>query len=372
MVQKRKIFIPLILVFLMLTLVVPIQADLDVHFIDVGQGDAIFLQSSAGTSVLIDGGNRWNRVETKLLSFLQERDVETLDAVVSTHPHADHIGGLSSVLHSFNVSAVYDPGRIHTSKTFEDYLTLIDTMDIPFHTPRRGETIEIGDLTFTVLHPGNNVEDYSLNNSSLVLQLNYGEVDFLFTGDIEREGEAEILRSGLELGAEVLKVSHHGSKTSSQQQFLAALKPKIAVIPVGEDNKFNHPSPELLERLQVQGVEVYRTDRHGDVVVSTDGESYTITSSKDAPPITGTDLDVDEKEEEDTETEKSAGKAGLLNINTASAKALESLWGVGPATAEKIIKYREQQGEFTSSAEIMEVDGIDEKKYEKWQDEITI
>jgi len=192
-----------------------IEESLIVHFIDVGQGDAILIQSEDSKNMLIDGGNRYNWVADRLTSYLNKQEVDTVHAMVGTHPHADHIGGLSAVIEAFEVKKMYDSGRVHTTQTYENYLELIDKEDIPFDTSRRGDEIELGDLTFEVLHPQEGVEDYSVNDASIVLRLEYDNVSFLFTGDAEYEAEMEVLDSGKNLEANILKVGHHGSSTST-------------------------------------------------------------------------------------------------------------------------------------------------------------
>lgn len=244
------------------------SADLHVHFIDVGQGDSILIQHQ-DTAVLIDGGDRFAWVAETLTAYLREQGVEVLDAILSTHPHADHIGGLTAVLEAFPVLVIYDSGMPHTTQTFFNYLNTIDELNIPYYTPRRGDVIEIGELEFQVLHPADDVEEYSLNNASIVIRLEYGEISFLFTGDAEVEAEEEILESGLEVRATVLKVGHHGSRTSSTPPFLDTVQPEVSIIMCGLDNRFGHPHSEVLEAMAVREIDVYRTDLHGHIVVTT-------------------------------------------------------------------------------------------------------
>ncbi|MFN2363501.1 MAG: helix-hairpin-helix domain-containing protein [Halarsenatibacteraceae bacterium] len=355
----------LVLSFILISITIaPVQAELEVHFIDVGQGDSILLQEDEGVNVLIDGGNRWNSVEDKVLSYLRQNNVDTIDALISTHPHADHIGSFEAVIANFEVDKIYDSGRIHTSKTYENYLLAIDQNNIDFYTPKRGENFSIEGLNFEVLHPENPAEDYDLNNSSVVLRLQYGEVSFLFTGDIEHEAEREIINSGLNLNSTILKVSHHGSKTSSSRNFLEEVSPEAGVIMVGEDNNFGHPNQETLGALSSKGVKIYRTDQNGDIVIKTDGKSYSIKPSKENNVTEERVLEKTENDDKD--------KSHLININTASKGQLDSLWGIGPATAEKIINYREKYGPFKSIEEIKNVNGIDVEKFNKWNHKITI
>ncbi|MFW6312230.1 MAG: MBL fold metallo-hydrolase [Nanoarchaeota archaeon] len=363
--KLNKILKLLILSLILISITIaPVQAALEVHFIDVGQGDSILIQEDKKVNILIDGGDRWNAVEDKVLSYLRKNDVETIDALISTHPHADHIGSLEAVINNFDVEAVYDSGRVHTSKTYENYLIAIDENNISFDTPRKGENISVEGLNFEVLHPESPVEDYDLNNSSLVLRLQYGEVSFLFTGDIEHEVEQEIINSGLNLDSDILKVAHHGNKTSSSKNFIEKVSPEVGVITVGEDNKFGHPNQKTLGVLSSEAVKVYRTDKNGDIVVETDGNSYSINASRKD------NVDVKSVQEE-IELDKK-DNSNLININTASKGKLDVLWGIGPATAEKIINYREKNGPFKSIEEIKNVNGIDVKKFNKWKHKITI
>lgn len=349
----------LILILLLLT-IAPVKAALEVHFIDVGQGDSILIQEDKKTNILIDGGDRWNSVEDKVLSYLRENGVKTLDALVSTHAHSDHIGTLEAVINNFNVSQVYDPGKIHTSKTFENYLIAIDQNNIPFSTPGRGDEFLVGNLKFKVLNPKSPVEDYSLNNSSLVLRLEYEEVSFLFTGDIEKEVEKEIIAANLKLDSNILKVAHHGSKTSSTNNFIDKVSPEVAVITVGEDNKFGHPDRVRLSALKRKNIKVYRTDKNGDIIIKTDGKNYSVKTDK---KVVKKEIKINNS---------ASDKGSLININTASKNKLDSLWGIGPVTADKIINYRKNYGPFKSTDEIKNVDGIDEKKFNKWKNKITI
>lgn len=277
-IKKENIkYIILILVFSLLlfsSFGIAALGEITVHFIDVRKGDAILIQSQEAT-ILIDGGNRWDWVVEKFISYLSGQGVKTIDAIVSTHPHTDHIGGLLAVIKKFQVKAVYDSGKdFHTSKTFEDYLLLIDEKDIPYYTPRRGETLNIGDLELLVLHPVDDVEQYSLNNASIVLRLEYGNISFLFTGDAKRRVEQEILHSGLPIKSTVLKVGHHGCRSSSSGAFLNQVNPEVAVIQVWKAFRFFLPHPKVLGALKSRGIKVYRNDIHGTVVISTDGNQY--------------------------------------------------------------------------------------------------
>ena len=331
-----------------------LEESLIVHFIDVGQGDAILIQHDNKT-MLIDGGNRYNWVADKLSSYLHKQGVETVHAMVGTHPHADHIGGLPAVIEEFEVKKIYDSGRVHTTMTYENYLKLIDEEDIPFNTPRRGDEIELGDLRFEVLHPTEDVEDYSLNDASIVLRLEYENVSFLFTGDAEYSSEMEMLDSGKNLKANILKVGHHGSSTSTNKQFLTAVEPDVAIIQVGEDNRFGHPNTEVLELLEAHDVDIYKNDIHGDIVVKTDGNQYWTEVAKEGEPRAPPEDDED-----------------LININTAGEIELQELHGIGSATADNIIEYREEYGGFDSIDEIKEVSGIGPATFDHIKNDITI
>ncbi len=373
-IRKDKLSIFVFTLVFLLIFSLNVSADLTVHFIDVGQGDAILLQHQEGDTVLIDGGDRFASIEEKLISYLTKAGVERFDAIIATHPHADHIGGLPAVMENFPVDAIYDSGRVHTSQTYENYLMLIDEKDIPFKTPRRGDKIELDNLTFDIVHPGENVEEYSLNDASITAHLQYGQISFIFTGDIEESAEREIVETGIDIKSTVLKVAHHGSRTSTNDYFLEAVNPEVAIIQVGENNRFSHPAPEVKNRLQENNIDIYRNDLNGDIVINTDGETYTIeTASSAQEEVEKEDLTESKESEEITpDTDEIEADNDLLNINQASKSQLETLWGVGPATADNIIEYREENDGFQTIEEIKEVDGIDENKFNRWSEQITI
>ncbi len=249
---------------------------LTVHFIDVGQGDAIFIQAPE-KNILIDGGER----DSNVVAYLQNLGIDSLDLMLSTHPHNDHIGGLLNVLENIPVEEVIDPAVIHTTKTFEDYLTLIDTQEIKFTTGRAGLTRELGGgAMLQILHP-TAPSSSLLNDASLVTKITLDKISFLFTGDAEENSEAKmVLHSDHQLKSTVLKVGHHGSSSSTSLPFLAAVNPECAIIMVGAENKYGHPHAETLQRLTAAGVNIYRTDLQGTIIVTTDGQTYAISLEK--------------------------------------------------------------------------------------------
>lgn len=244
----------------------------EAHFIDVGQGDAILLKLPAH-NILIDGGPR----NSNVVQYLKDQGVQELDLVVATHPHADHISGLIDVLKTFPVKEVLDPAVPHTTKTFEEYLTTIDELDIKFTEAQAGMKYQFGDTRLDVLHP-DITEGYSLNNVSVVVKATHGKARFLFTGDIEKEVEAALLSKDIE--AEILKISHHGSASSSTVSFIDKVDPMAGVIMVGADSDYGHPTSEVLNRLQTRGIRVYRTDQNGTVVFKTDGNALDIITER--------------------------------------------------------------------------------------------
>ena len=246
-------------------------AEMKVHFMDVGQGDAIFIEAPS-KKILIDGGNR----DSTVVDYLKDHDVDMLDLVICTHPHADHIGGLISVFESIPVKEVIDPGVVHTTKTFEDYLTLIDEKDIKYTVGRAGMSQDFGDgAVMFIVHPLL-VNNLNLNDASIVVRMTFGQVVFLFSGDVERYGEDQILTKGYDLKSTILKVGHHGSNSGTTSSFLEAVSPEVAMIMVGKGNRYGHPHDETLMRLANTKIDIYRTDIHGNTVIKTNGQTYEI------------------------------------------------------------------------------------------------
>jgi beta-lactamase superfamily II metal-dependent hydrolase len=255
----------------------PEREDLVVHFIDVGQGDSILVEGPTGKVMLVDAGTR--SAGEKVVSYLKQAGISSIDIFVATHAHEDHIGGFAAVADAFSIGEVYDTGYSHTTQTYERMLTIIDEKDIGFNLAHVGNRINLdSNLDIPILHPGELLDD--VNNNSIVLKLTHGQVSFILTGDAEAEAEQLILNRGKStLNSDILKVGHHGSRTSTSDAFLTAVSPEIAVIMCGEGNSYGHPHRETLDKLTRTGVEIYRTDIAGDIVVTSDGVSYEVTGS---------------------------------------------------------------------------------------------
>jgi beta-lactamase superfamily II metal-dependent hydrolase len=256
-----------------------------VHFIDVGQGDAIFVDTP-GLDMLVDGGSRGSG--SIVTDYLESLDVVRIDFVVATHPHADHIGGLITVLTDYNAAqtpVVVVSGLEATSATYSDYVTAVGERTIQIAV--RGDIISLGNgVEVTILNPSSPRESEESNDNSVVLWLQVYDVTFLLTGDSEAPAEASILAAGYGVGSTVLKVGHHGSRTSTSAEYLDAVDPEIAVMSVGEGNRYDHPHQETLDKLALESVAVYRTDLHGTVRVTTDGGDYTVLIERGSPPPT--------------------------------------------------------------------------------------
>lgn len=258
-----------------------------IHCIDVGQADCALVEYG-DFAMLIDGGNREDG--SLVVSYLEQQGISELDAVVCTHAHEDHVGGLPSVLAVYPTAAVYAPTNTYSSNIFDKFLYYTDQQGLTVTIPAPGDTIEAGALEIRFLGP---VESYAeTNNTSLVLRLSYGDTSFLFTGDMETEAENDMLDywgSEFDWHADVLKVGHHGSNTSTGYRFLNAVMPTYGVISVGEGNSYGHPHEEPLSRLNQAGVTLLRTDELGHVLLHSDGETVTITWEKQS----GTPSNVD-------------------------------------------------------------------------------
>lgn len=252
-----------------------VNGRLAVHFIDVGQGDAILIQLPNGQNMLIDGGEASK--SSVVVDFLKSKNVSHLDYLVATHPHADHIGGLPAVIKEFSIGQVYMLKVEHTTKTYENLLTTIADKGLKIKTARAGVSLlnETG-LSVGILGPVS--ETYKdLNNYSAVVQIAYQNTAFLFLGDAEKESEAELVaRYGNALAADVVKAGHHGSKTSSTAALIAATKAKHVIFSLGKDNSYGHPHENVWEAWHKTGAALYRTDASGTVTVISDGKTLTV------------------------------------------------------------------------------------------------
>ena len=263
------------------------HSDLNVHYIDVGQGDSSFVELPNGETILIDAGiPSQGNVVTNYIKNLGYTDI---DYVVATHPHNDHIGGLPAVLESFDVGKFYMPNKEHTSDIFMKMLTAVQVNGCKAVYAKSGlSVVDEGNLKVNFVAPVSS--GYSdLNNYSAVLRISFGKSSFLFTGDAEDVVESELISSGQNIKADVLKVGHHCSGYSSTSAFLKKVNPKYAIISVGK-NSYGHPNVDAMTRIATAGAEVYRTDEVGTIIVTTDGNTYSLnknasTIQSNAPPV---------------------------------------------------------------------------------------
>lgn len=272
----RKYLFVAVLIFLILFSALAFAETLRIYFLDVGQGDASLVVASTGEVVLIDSGPS----EGAILGHLSSLGINHIDLVIASHPHADHITGMDKIIGMYKPRAYMDPGVPHTTETYERVLQAVKRNGVRYYqaTERR---IKLGPILLTVLPPGHFGD---LNNDSTVVRLDFGRFSCLFTGDIEREREQELIRIARDkLDVDVLKVPHHGSSTGTTVTFLKATTPEVAVIPCGRGNKYGHPHQEALQALQSLGIAVYRTDLNGTILVKTDGNTYEIIPEKGEP-----------------------------------------------------------------------------------------
>ncbi len=251
---------------------------LKVHFIDVGQGDSMLIQTPNGKAILVDAGE--NSEGEKIVEYLKAQGIRKLDVLVGTHPHEDHIGGMDLVVDSFDIGRIYMPKKSTTTKTFKDLLNAIKYKNLKVDTAMAGVGIDVDEsVQISMIAPNSN--DYEdLNNYSVVIKLTYNNTSFLLTGDAQNISEKEMLSKGYNLKSDVLKVGHHGSHSSTTQKFLKAVSPEYAVISLAKENDYRHPHKETLKKLSDEKIQVFRTDESGTIIALSDGKTIKFEKSK--------------------------------------------------------------------------------------------
>ena len=251
------------------------DAEVRVHYVDVGQGDCTLIELPENKVMLIDAGE--NGHESDVMNYLDRCGIRRIDYLIATHPHSDHIGGIEEVVENYEIGEIYMPKTESTSWTYENMLDAIDEKGIYIQSAYSGKNIfEYDGVKAEILSPERNYKNDNLNNSSVVVRLICGKKVFLFTGDAEKVIEKNILQKADDLECDVLKVGHHGSSSSSHEDFIFEVNPEYAVISCGKGNEYGHPHRETLELLEDVGAEVLRTDKLGTIVINTDGEKLNI------------------------------------------------------------------------------------------------
>lgn len=259
--------------------------NLHVSFLDVGQGDAILIQTPDYQNILIDGGPDPQKINLELSKKLSFWD-RTIDLMISTQPQADHITGLVEVLQRYRVRQVFEPGVPYDSLIYAEWLELVKGGQIEHNIARAGQEIDLGQgIRMEILNPPLDLfqgTSHDVDNNGVVIKLSLGEISFLFTADIRQEAEFELIWQRVNLKSTVLKIAHHGSKSSTSPQFLAMVDPQIAVISVGANNTFGHPSPEVVQRLEerLSRDRLYLTSENSTIEFITDGERLWVNVKK--------------------------------------------------------------------------------------------
>lgn len=260
------------------------QSELIVHYIDVGQANAAIVLCD-GEAMLIDGGNK---ADSQLIyAYLQNLSLDHLNYIVCTHAHEDHVGGLAAALNYATVDYALCPVTDYDSKAFRDFVKYLDVQNVPITTPSAGDTFTLGSADVQILGPIQPSDEP--NNTSIVLRIVFGNTSFLFPGDAEREEEQDIIDAEYDLKSTVLLVGHHGSNSSTTYPFLWQIMPEYAVISVGKDNAYGHPTEDTLSRLRDADIKVYRTDMQGTIICTSDGEtvSFTVERNEDVDTLDG-------------------------------------------------------------------------------------
>lgn len=243
---------------------------MEVHYIDVGQGDAT-LVTCDGHAMLIDAGDYSKG--TAIQNYLQKQKIKKLDYLILTHPDSDHIGGAPVIITKFEIGRVFISNYEKDNKTYQKLIQALDNKRLKYTTPETGTQYALGTAKITILAPN---DDYdNPNDASVALMLQNGKNKFLFTGDAGEDAEQDILETDIDLSADVYKAGHHGSSTSTSQDFFEAVSPSCAVISCGEDNSYGHPHAETLNTFRMNGVKVYRTDEDGTIIATSDGKEIT-------------------------------------------------------------------------------------------------
>nr|WP_300349477.1 ComEC/Rec2 family competence protein [Clostridium sp.] len=251
-----------------------IKKELKVTYLNVGQGDSELVEVN-GKTMLIDAGPNSNANE--LVKDLKERGIKTIDIAIATHPHEDHIGGMDEVLENFDVKSFYAPKVAHTTKTYENMLKAIKNEGIKLKQIKEGTKLDLGKgVDIEVYTPVKSSYD-DLNNYSPIMKISYGKTAFMFTGDAEKEAEQEALKEHKNLKANVLKLGHHGSNSSTSEPFLKAVDPSIAIVSCAKNNKYGHPHKETMTKLKNSKVKVYETFKDGDITITSNGKSLGVT-----------------------------------------------------------------------------------------------
>lgn len=315
------------------------------HYIDAGQADATLLQmveNGAVRNMLIDAGD-WNR--TDVLTYLDEQHIETIDVIVITHAHADHIGQLAKIIEQYHVQEVWMNGETATSQVFLNSVEAIDQYDVGYDEPEIGDTYDIGPLQVEIVHTAN--DESNSNNNSISMKMTYGDVKFLFTGDAEKRAEDQMLARGESLRAHVFQVGHHGSNTSNTPDFYEAIQPQVAIYSAAEKNSYGLPNEDVLDRIKASGAALYGTATDGTVIVETDGKSIDVTTEH----VEGIPRPLLNK--------------ACISLNEASADELQKIVHVGEIMANDIIAARP----FRQTDDLLSVKGIGEQRLQAMKEQ---
>ena len=246
--------------------------EVNFHFIDVGQGSCTLITSDYG-NILVDCGEKENYEH--VTDYLENLKIKKIDYLIASHPHSDHIGCMYYIVNKFDIGKFFmpeiDESDIPTSVCYERLLESLDKKNVDSSYMKKGDAFQLGEVECTALAPVEIIKG-NLNSMSIILKVKYKDISLLLTGDAETDEEKTVLKSGSDISADILSIAHHGSRTSSSMTFLKAVSPQIAVISCAENNKYNHPHTETLDKLKKLGIEIYRTDIESDIIISTDGE----------------------------------------------------------------------------------------------------
>lgn len=246
-----------------------------VHYIDVGQGDSILIESEE-KNLLIDAGTPESC--DFLIKYLKSQNIKKINSIIITHPHDDHIGGIAKIIKTFPIDSLYSPKVIHTNESFKNLVNVLKEkkLNINVLSTNKSNNIDLGKNTnIEIFSPSNELYE-NLNNYSPIMRISYGETSFLFTGDAEEEAEKEVLKNNYNIKSDVLKVGHHGSHTSSTKDFLNKISPKIAIISAGLDNSYGHPNQSTLNKLKERNIKIFRTDEDGTIKISSNGKELSL------------------------------------------------------------------------------------------------